>query len=85
MCAAPWAQLPMHAPCDDGDADDGTLLTKNRFALFLLQGKELDSLLLESVTSPRDAVRLCAVQWANRLFPLDHVEVGNVTVYVLGC
>jgi hypothetical protein len=40
---------------------------------------ELNDLLLTSIEAYQDAVRLCAVQWANRLFPLDHVQVcmGN--------
>ncbi|GLI60137.1 hypothetical protein VaNZ11_002209, partial [Volvox africanus] len=45
---------------------------------------ELDELLLESVRSPKDAVRLCAVQWACRLFPFQHVPARWICVLAAG-
>jgi len=55
------------------------LAVMNVNILFLMQALELNDLLLTSIEAYQDAVRLCAVQWANRLFPLDHVQVcmGN--------
>jgi hypothetical protein len=33
---------------------------------------QLEAVLLENVTSSNDSIRLCAVQWASRLFPFSH-------------
>ncbi|KAF5832303.1 proteasome stabiliser-domain-containing protein [Dunaliella salina] len=44
------------------------------------QASELNDLLLTSIGAHQDALRLCAVQWANRLFPLDHVQARWICV-----
>lgn len=41
-------------------------------------------LLLESVASSKDAVRSAAVQWASRLFPLNHIPTRYVLVVAAG-
>ncbi|KAL6762246.1 proteasome stabiliser-domain-containing protein [Haematococcus lacustris] len=46
--------------------------------------EELGELLLTSITSPKDAVRLCAVQWANRLFPFNTVQARWLCVLAAG-
>jgi proteasome component ECM29 len=45
---------------------------------------ELEELLLESVASQQEAARLCAAQWAARLFPLSHVPSRYVCVMAAG-
>lgn len=45
------------------------------------QADALDELLLKSVASNRDAVRLCAVQWANRVFSTAHIPVSAAHVH----
>ncbi|GFR47108.1 hypothetical protein Agub_g8793, partial [Astrephomene gubernaculifera] len=46
--------------------------------------RQLDELLLESIRSPKDAVRLAAVQWACRLFPFHHVPARWVCILAAG-
>lgn len=45
---------------------------------------ELEALLLESVASQQEAAKLCAAQWASRLFPLSHVPSRYVCVIAAG-
>ena len=45
---------------------------------------ELEELLLESVASEQEAAKLCAAQWAARLFPLSHVPSRYVCVMAAG-
>lgn len=44
----------------------------------------IEQLLLGSITSPQEASRLCAVQWANRLFPFQHVPARYVCALAAG-
>ena len=44
----------------------------------------IEQLLLGSITSPQDASRLCAVQWANRLFPFKHVPAKYICTLAAG-
>ncbi|GAX79566.1 hypothetical protein CEUSTIGMA_g7007.t1 [Chlamydomonas eustigma] len=46
--------------------------------------KELEKLLLSSIEHPKDTVRLCAVQWANRLFPISHEPSRYICVLATG-
>lgn len=41
-------------------------------------------LLLESAASEQEAAKLCAAQWAARLFPLTHVPTRYVCVIAAG-
>ncbi len=73
-------QLPTHAntnnlTTDTHMADAGSTGSGGVSVGVSWQG-ELDSLLLSSVTSNRDAVRMCAVQWANRIYPTRHAPVS---------
>ncbi|MEW5319235.1 MAG: hypothetical protein WDW38_010400 [Sanguina aurantia] len=45
---------------------------------------EVDALLLDSITNGKDAVRLCATQWANKLFPFDHPPARYICVVAAG-
>ena len=45
---------------------------------------ELEELLLESVASEQEAAKLCAAQWASRLFPPSHVPSRYVCVMAAG-
>ena len=45
---------------------------------------ELEALLLESVASQQEAAKLCAAQWASKLFPLSHVPSRYVCVIAAG-
>ena len=45
---------------------------------------ELEALLLESVASQQEAAKLCAAQWASRLFTLSHVPSRYVCVIAAG-
>ena len=45
---------------------------------------ELEELLLESVASEQEAAKLCAAQWASRLFPWTHVPSRYVCVMAAG-
>ena len=45
---------------------------------------ELEALLLESVAAQQEAAKLCAAQWASRLFPLSHVPSRYVCVIAAG-
>lgn len=44
----------------------------------------IEQLLLGSITSPQEASRLCAVQWANRLFPFQHVPARYICALAAG-
>ena len=44
----------------------------------------IEQLLLGSITSPQEASRLCAVQWANRLFPFHHVAARYICALAAG-
>ena len=46
--------------------------------------KSLEDLLIESIESPRDAVRACAVQWANRIFPTTHALSRYICILAAG-
>ncbi|KAG1660153.1 hypothetical protein FOA52_007810 [Chlamydomonas sp. UWO 241] len=48
------------------------------------QADELEALLLSSIASHKDTVRVCAVQWANRLFPFTHAPARYVCVLATG-
>lgn len=37
-----------------------------------------------SSVDPQDAVRLCATQWANKLFPFDHPPARYICVVAAG-
>lgn len=53
----------------------------------LLPGKaqaELEELLLESLASEQEATKLCAAQWASRLFSTTHVPSRYVCVMAAG-
>ena len=45
---------------------------------------ELEALLMESVASQQEAAKLCAAQWASRLFQLSHVPSRYVCVIAAG-
>ena len=45
---------------------------------------ELEELLLESVASEQEAAKLCAAQWASKLFPISHVPSRYVCVMAAG-
>ena len=45
---------------------------------------ELEELLLESVASEQEAAKLCAAQWASRLFPASHMPSRYVCVMAAG-
>ena len=44
----------------------------------------IEQLLLGSITSPQEASRLCAAQWANRLFPFEHVPARYICALAAG-
>ena len=44
----------------------------------------IEQLLLGSITSPQEASRLCAVQWANRLFDFQHVPARYICTLAAG-
>jgi proteasome component ECM29 len=44
----------------------------------------LEQLLIESIQSPKDAVRSCAVQWANRVFPKSHALSRYICILAAG-
>lgn len=46
------------------------------------QSAAIERLLLECVSSAKDTVRLCAVQWADRLFPFHHVPARYICIQV---
>jgi hypothetical protein len=45
---------------------------------------KLEAVLLDSITSSNESVRLCAVQWATRLFPFAHPPARYVCVLGAG-
>lgn len=47
-------------------------------------GAQIEQLLLGSISSPQEASRLCAVQWANRLFPFSHVPARYICAMAAG-
>ena len=65
--------------CADGLVDKSWCLMVSGQALH-----ELEALLLESVASQQEAAKLCAAQWASRLFPLSHVPSRYVCVIAAG-
>ena len=44
----------------------------------------IEQLLLGSISSPQEASRLCAAQWANRLFPFQHVPARYICTLAAG-
>ena len=44
----------------------------------------IEQLLLGSISSPQEASRLCAAQWANRLFPFQHVPARYISTLAAG-
>ncbi|KAL3147888.1 hypothetical protein ABBQ32_002606 [Trebouxia sp. C0010 RCD-2024] len=44
----------------------------------------IEQLLLGSITSPQEASRLCSAQWANRLFPFQHVPARYICMLATG-
>ena len=46
--------------------------------------ERVEQLLLGSIISPQEASRLCAVQWANRLFPFSHVPARYICALAAG-
>ena len=44
----------------------------------------IEQLLLGSITSPQEPSRLCAVQWANRLFPFKNVPASYICALAAG-
>lgn len=45
---------------------------------------QIEQLLVGSISSPQEASRLCAAQWANRLFPFKHVPARYICVMAAG-
>ncbi|KAK9810293.1 hypothetical protein WJX72_008148 [[Myrmecia] bisecta] len=45
---------------------------------------KIEGLLLDSIASPQEASRLCAVQWAVRLFPFDHLPARYICILGAG-
>ena len=44
----------------------------------------IEQLLIGSITSSQEASRLCAAQWANRLFPFQHVPARYICTLAAG-
>lgn len=44
----------------------------------------MEKLLLEAVAAKEEAARLCAAQWAQRLFAFDHVPARYICVVAAG-
>ena len=44
----------------------------------------MEALLLNAVTAEEEAARLCAAQWAQRLFAFDHVPARYVCIMAAG-
>lgn len=46
--------------------------------------REVEALLLEAVAAEEEAARLCAAQWAQRLFAFDHVPARYICAVAAG-